>query len=150
VTPMNESKSSRCWAAAWIIASMLAGCGGNAGAKLEDSRKAAYAAFNAAVEAFKSGDYAAAEPKLTEALDLHVLNPDVYCEATAKRAVCWGASGKYDEALAELDQLGPAAPNQAEICAARAYIFKKQGKPAQANAAMAQARKFDRNLKEFK
>lgn len=147
---MIEQKSRRCWTTALIAAVTLPGCGGDAGAKLEDTRKAAYAAFNAAVESFNAGDYAAAEPKLTEALDLNGLNGDVFCDATTKRAVCWGASGKYDAAIADLDKLGAAAPNQGEIFAARAFILKKQGKAAQANAAMAQARKFDRTIKEFK
>jgi len=129
---------------------MLVGCGNSAGFDLEDSRRAAYAAFNDAAERFSHGDYAAAEPKLVAALVDGVLNPDVYCEATAKLAVCRGAAGKYDEALAELDKLGPAAPNQAEIYAARSFILKKQGKLAEATAALARARRFDRTVKEFK
>jgi Tfp pilus assembly protein PilF len=134
-----------------VLALALAssGCGGDPAASLEDDRIAAYAAYNEASTAFASKDYAGAEAKLALALQANVLNPDVYCEATAKYAVCLAAAGKYPEATAELDKLGPAAPNQGEIFAARAFIFKKQGKVAEANAAMAKARQYNRAIKEF-
>jgi thioredoxin-like negative regulator of GroEL len=88
------------------------GCGGDPAASLQDARIAANAAYNEAVTAFASKDYAGAEAKLAAALQANVLNPDVSCEATAKYAVCLAAAGKYPEAMAELDKLGPAAPGR--------------------------------------
>jgi tetratricopeptide (TPR) repeat protein len=125
------------------------GCGGDPAASLQDARIAANAAYNEAVTAFASKDYAGAEAKLAAALQANVLNPDVFCDATAKYAVCLAAAGKYPEAMAELDKLGPAAPNQAAIFAARSFILKKQGKVAEANVALAQAKRLDRMIKEF-
>jgi tetratricopeptide (TPR) repeat protein len=134
---------------ALALALPIAGCGGAPGAQLEATRRAANDALREAIVDFASKNYAAAEPKLTAALTEGGLNPDLWCEAMAKRAVCWGAAGRYDEALAELNRIGSAAPNQAEIFAARSFIFKKQGKLAEANAALAQAKRWDRTIKEF-
>lgn len=125
----------------------LIGCG--TGDDLVVDRQTAYAAYEAGLTAFAAKDYPTADGKLTTAIDAHVLNPDFYCFAVAKRAVCWAAAGKYAEASTELDNLGPAAPNQAEIFAARSFILKKQGKLAEANAALAQAKRWDRTIKEF-
>jgi predicted Zn-dependent protease len=116
----------------------------------EEARRAASVAYGEGLQAFDSGDYATAEPKLTAALDANILNPDFYCFATVRRAVCWAAAGKATEAVAELDKLGMAAPNQDEILAARSFIFKKQGNVAASRAALAKARLLNKQIKEFK
>jgi tetratricopeptide (TPR) repeat protein len=128
---------------------VAAGCGAP-GSEYGDDRATAYATYGEALTAFDAKDYATAEPKLAAAIEPRLLNPDVYCEAVVRLAVCWGATGKYAEALAELDTLGSQAPNQAEIFAARAFILGKQGKAADARMALAKARQINRTIQEFK
>jgi tetratricopeptide (TPR) repeat protein len=128
---------------------VAAGCSAP-GSENEDARVSAYAANADGLKAFAAKDYATAEPALVSAVDAGVLNPDIYCQAIVRIAVCRGAAGKYDEALAELDKLGPAAPNQDEIFAARAFILAKQGKAADARTALAKARQINRAVQEFK
>jgi hypothetical protein len=133
----------------WLAIVLMAGCG-SAGNEHGDARAAAYAAYNEATAAFKSKDYAAAEPKLASALESRLLNPDVFCEATVLRSVCLASTGKYDEATAALDSLGPGASNIDQIFAARSYILAKQGKLAESRAALAKARQANRTVAEFK
>ncbi len=146
--PTTKHRSRTMWLAC-LGALFAAGCGAP-GSEHEDDRITAYSAYSEALTAFDAKDYATAEPKLTAALAAGVLNPDVYCQAIVRQAVCWGAAGKYAEALAELDKLGAQAPNQAEIFAARAFILGKQGKAADARMALAKARQINRTIPEFK
>jgi hypothetical protein len=125
------------------------GCGSTA-AEHETGRKAAYAAYNEALRAYDAKNYSAAEPQFTAAIEARGLNPDIYCSAVAKRAACWAVAGKLPEALAELEQLGPAASNMDEILALQSFIFKKQGKAAEARAAFAKARRINPRIQEFK
>ena len=111
-------------------------------------RKTAYEAYDAGLTAFAAKDFPTADAKFTIAIDAGVLNPDFYCFAVTKRALCWAVAGKYDEALAELDKLGAGASNPDEVLIARSYIYKKQGKLAEANAALAKARQYNRTIKE--
>jgi tetratricopeptide (TPR) repeat protein len=113
------------------------------------TREEAAQALTRGNEAFNRKDYAAASTDLTIALSAGGLAPDDYATAMVKRAVCWGAEGKYEEALAELTKLEASAPNLDQILAARAFVLKKQGKVAEANAAMAKARQYNRTIKEF-
>jgi Flp pilus assembly protein TadD len=128
---------------------VAAGCSAP-GSEHEDSRVSAYKANAEALVAFEAKDYATAEPGFVAAIESGVLNPDVYCQAVVRLAVCHGSAGKYDEALAELDKLGPAAGNQDEIYAARAFVLAKQGKAADARTALGKARQFNRSVQEFK
>lgn len=128
---------------------VAAGCSAP-GSENEGARVNAYAANSEALQAFAAKDYATAEPLFAAAIEGGVINPDVYCQAVVRLAVCRGAAGQYDEALAELDKLGPAASNQDEIYAARAFILGKQGKAADARTALAKARQYNRTVQEFK
>ncbi len=129
------------------LASCL-GCGGKSAANLKSLRETASEAYADGLKTFAAHDYATAEQKFSIALG-GGLDADQFCIATTKRAVCWAAAGKVDEALAELDRLGSNVSNPDEVEAARAFVFKKQGKIAQANAAMAKARRYNRTIKEF-
>ncbi len=124
-----------------------AGCGDSGGDV--GTRQSASIAYGAGVDAFAKKDYPAACELLTQALDQGGLNSDLYADAMVKRAVCYGAAGKFDEALADLTKLEAGAPNLDQVFAARAFVLKKQGKVAEANAAMAKARQYNRMVKEF-
>jgi hypothetical protein len=145
-TSTSTSRRLRLACLGFLVA---AGCSAP-GSENEDARVSAYAANAEAIKAFGAKDYAAAEPGFVAAIDSGVLNPDIWCQAVVRLAVCRGAAGKHDEALAELDKLGPAASNQDEIYAARAFILGKQGKAADARVALAKARQLNRAIQEFK
>ena len=132
-----------------LVASLSLGCSSPAD-KLEDVRRSAQAEYDAAETDFSGRNYAAAGPKFDAALTLGGLNPDLYCEATVKRAVCWAATGKTAEAISELDRLEPGAPNLDQIYAAKSYALAKQGKAAESRAALAKARQANRTVQEFK
>jgi Tfp pilus assembly protein PilF len=125
---------------------MLLGCGSVAPAP---SRQEGAAALQSGLDAFAQKNYAAAAESLTNAIGSGVLNTDQYVDATLKRAMAWAAEGKFDEALADLTKLEGGAPNLDQVYAARAFVLKKQGKVAEANAAMAKARQHNRMIKEF-
>lgn len=123
------------------------GCGSSE--QSATTREEAAQAFARGIEAFDRKDYGAASADFTIALDAGGLAPDDYANAMVKRAVSWGAEGKFDEALADLTKLEAGAPNLDQIFAARAFVLKKQGKVAEANAAMAKARQQNRSIKEI-
>ncbi len=132
-----------------LLALVLAiGCSSSDG-RNGGSRRSAYVALDEANVAFAARDFAGAEEKLTTAIDARVLNPDSYCQAVTKRALCSAVAGKFEEALADLDKLGPAPSNADEVFIARSFIYKKQGKAAESRAALAKARQFNRTVKEF-
>jgi tetratricopeptide (TPR) repeat protein len=136
-------------ARAGLLLLVAVGCGAP-GEEFEDLRRSAYANYGEGVTAFNANDRATALTRLTAALEGGGLNPDIACDARVKRAVCLAAVGKYDEALADLEKNGPGASNPEAVEAARSYIYKKQGKPAEARAALGKARQFNPRVQEFK
>lgn len=132
-----------------LLVAMIAGCS-YPGESQEDARRAAAEAYNVGLTAFNSKDFTAAEPALTQAMDVGGLNPDLLVDATIKRAVCWAATNKPGEALAELDKMETWGVSPDELNAARSYVLAKQGKVAESRAALAKARQFNRAVQEFK
>lgn len=131
----------------WLACLAAVGCGG---ANVdESSRQTGAEAFAAATEEFDQRSYAPAAEHFGVAIQKGGLNSDQFAEALVKRAVCWAAEGKAPEALEELDKLEANAPNLDQVFAARSFVLKKQGKPGEANAALAKARQFNRSVKEF-
>jgi hypothetical protein len=132
-----------------LTAAIAVGCS-YAGEEAADTRRIANQAYGEGLAAFNAKDRALAEQKFTTAIDAGGLNPDSYVDAAIKRAVCWGAASKFDEALAELAKLESGGGPLDQILAARSYILAKQGKAAEARAALAQARRYNRTVQEFK
>jgi tetratricopeptide (TPR) repeat protein len=132
-----------------FLATSALGCSAP-GEEHEDLRRTAYANYGEGLHAFESNDRATALTKLTAALEGGGLNPDVACDARVKRAVCLAGAGKYDEALADLEKNGPGASNPEAVEGARSYIYRKQGKAAEAQAALAKARRYNPRIQEFK
>jgi tetratricopeptide (TPR) repeat protein len=128
------------------FAAPLLGCSGVPSAP---DRKSTSETLQMGLDAFSHKSYGPAAEALTVAIDSTQLNSDQYVDAMIKRAICYGAEGKYDDALADLTKLEAGAPNLDQVFAARAFVLKKQGKVAEANAAMAKARQYNRTIKEI-
>ena len=120
------------------------------GEKQEDARRVAAKAYDAGLTAFAAKDYAGAGSALTQAIDAGGLNPDLYIDASIKRGVCWGATGKPAEALEALQQIESWGESRDAVYAARSYVLAKQGKAAESRAALAKARQYNRTVQEFK
>lgn len=125
------------------------GCNSSPALELADTRRAANNAFAAANGAFESGDFETARQKYEEALDIGGLNPDNFVLAKLKLAVCWGYQGKYDEALAALDEVEPGAGCLDQIYAARSFVYRKKGDRSEARDWWNKARRINRQVKEF-
>ena len=128
---------------------VITGCGRSAGLP-EDTRKAAQQALQEGFAAFESRDYATARAKLDEALASGGVYAGSIVEARVKRAVAAAATGDMEFANAELAELEQTAPELDLVFAGRAFILKKQGKPAEARAALAKARQYNSQVQEFK
>ena len=136
---------ARCVAAA----ALLCGCG-SSNPELAAQRESGYAAVSKGEAAFASRDYASALEPLKSAVNEGALNPDVYAASAVKLVVCYGATGKFDEATALLDKLESGAPNLDAVYAARSYVLAKRGRAAESRAALAKARQYNRTVQEFK
>ncbi len=143
--PGRLTASMPCLAAALL----LCGCS-SSNPELAAKRETGSAAVAKGEAAFANRDYAAAGESLSAAVNDGVLNPDVYSSAAVKLVVCYGATGKFDEANALLAKLDAGAPNLDQVNAARAYVLAKQGKAAESRAALAKARQYNRSVQEFK
>jgi tetratricopeptide (TPR) repeat protein len=132
----------------FAAAALVPGCGGTSTETI-NVRETAAAALAKGDAAFASRDYAGALPHLEESVNSGGLNADAYSDAAVKLVVCYGATGKYDEALKLLEILEGGAPNLDQVYAARSFVLRKQGKVAEANAALAMARRYNRTIKEF-
>lgn len=81
--------------------------------------------FRQGSQAFAAGDRAAALEHFDQAL-AGSLQPDMAAEALIKRAYCLADAGRFDEALADLDEAEQGAPRPSEVEAARKYVRTRQ------------------------
>ena len=132
-----------------LIATLAVGCS-YPGEKVADVRRTAQQAYAEGLTAFDAKDRTLAEQKFPAAIDAGGLNPDSYMDAAVKRAVCWAAASKSDDALAELAKLESGGGPPDSISIARSYVLRKQGKAAESRAALAKARQYNRTVQEFK
>ena len=137
------------WLSSVVTIFAAVGCS-DPGSEHEDARRSASDAYSQALTAFNAKDRVAAEQHFTAALDTGGLNPDSYVDALVKRAVCRSAAGRHDEALADLEKLSDGGGAEDQVLAARSYLLAKQGKAAEARAALAKARQYNRTVQEFK
>ena len=125
---------------------LMVGCG-----KVEEvNHLEAGAAYNSAEEAMNSGDYAGSLEFWTAAIDSHSLNPDQYGDALTRRAECYGRTGDFAAAHADLDIAERGAPDVARIYATRSFVFSLEGKKKESAAAMSQAKKENSSIKPLK
>lgn len=109
----------------------------------------AEAAYNAAVDKMEKLDFSGAADDLTRAFEARGLNVDMYCDALVRRAQCFARLKRFDEALADVDRAAQGSPQMDEVHRTQAFVFKKQGKLAEAGAAMREARKLNASIKEI-
>jgi tetratricopeptide (TPR) repeat protein len=132
-----------------VLASVvLCGCGGSEKRAALD-RAQANKACSEAEAAFEKRDYQAALDGFTAAIESGWLHPDRLSSAHLRRAVSRAAVGDPAAALAELDELAKFGEDPSAVLAARAFVLKKQGKAAEANAAFQQARRLNPAVRPF-
>ena len=137
----------RCLALGGLLSgTFLVGCGGVEAPNHFDAN----AAYNSAEEAMDSGDFAGSIENWTNAIDSGSLNPDQYADAIIRRGECFGRTGDFAAAHADLDIAERGAPDLDRVYATRAFVFTQEGKKKEASAAMAKAKKENRNVKELK
>ena len=132
-----------------LLFSALSGCN-SAEERGADVRRASYASYEEGLAALEAKQYAAAEEKFSAAIAEGGLNFDILCDAHIKRAVCRAAAGRFDEALAELQEVEDHGGDLGAVESARSYIFRKQGNEARARAAWARARQLNPLVQEFR
>lgn len=108
------------------------------------------AAYNSADEAMQAKDYAAAIEHFTTAMEAGGLNPDQYADSRIRRAECYGRTGDYPAAHADLDNAEMGAPDMDRVYATRSFVFEAEGKKSEASSAMAKAKKENRSVKAIK
>jgi tetratricopeptide (TPR) repeat protein len=123
---------------------LLLGCGTD---ESVDQRQQGSQAFVAGNEAFAQRKFTEAVEALTKAIESGALPVDSYCEAMVKRTIAYAQLGQFEQALADLDKLAQGTPDMASVHAARSFIFRKQGKAAEADREFALARRYNPDVK---
>lgn len=125
-----------------------AGCSGSTSGSDAVAREQSAKAFQQAEDALEQDDFARAKELFDLAIAEGHLSIDAIGVAYAGRAVCLAELGQFEEAHDDLDKMEQ-APNQGEILAARSYVLEKQGKKAEARAAWAKAKRFNRLVQPY-
>lgn len=128
----------------------MAGCGYGTDADVVQSRENAQQAYDEALQAFASQDFATAKSHLDTAIATGDLYRDVLPTAYVMRAICSASAADFAAAHADLDAMVKGAPNLDEVFAARSYVLEKQGKTKEAKSAWAKARRINRYVRKFK
>jgi len=102
--------------------------------------QAAQESLDIAVTMSAEEDAEQVEALLTEAIERDGLETDQWTDAVFRRAQVRYRLQKYDEALADLEELEPGAPDLALLLALRAEILLAAGKTADAKVAARKAR----------
>lgn len=128
---------------------LLAGCGSKA--IDEQTAASAQAAFDQALVEVESGNHESAIAFFDQSLTPGSgLPTDLYTTARIERAKCLARVGRYEDAHADLEVASQGAVNQAVIHACRSFVFKSEGKQAEADKEMAAAKKIDRRVKPIR
>ena len=136
--------------AALVLATLISGCGGS---KPIDAATMASAqkSYDKAMEDVASEDYEAAAAAFESALTPGAgLSPDLYTGARIERAKCYARLKRFDEAHADLEVASEGSVNLAVVHATRSFVFKQEGKEAEASKEMSAAKKIDRRVKAIR
>jgi tetratricopeptide (TPR) repeat protein len=131
-----------------LLFALAIGCSSAADSRTE-VRRDAHAAFAAGEQALGAGNYEQALDELSAAVAAGGLNPDAFAAAELQMALALGGLGRYAEAYERLDRLEAGAPNVDEVLAARSAVLAREGKAAEAQAALAKARQINRDVRTF-
>ena len=103
----------------------------------------AESAYLQGLEAEQSGDYAGARELYRQAVERGGLQVDEYVECHVRLALCEARLEGYDDAHRALDAVAEGASDLARVHAARAFVFRRQQKPDEAQAEEQRARERD-------
>ncbi len=104
---------------------------------------ARYEEGNAKLEA---KDLAAARSAFAEAVALGGLRADLYAKAELRLAYCEACLGNLEAAQLLLETLEQGAPDLGDVYAMRAFVLRKSGDTAGADAAWAKARQWNSDV----
>ena len=114
----------------------------------EQMAESAQAAFDMALAEVDAGDHESAVGLFDQALTPGGgLPADLYTTARIERAKCLARVGRYEDAHADLDIASQGSVNLAVVHACGSFVFRCEGKKAEADKEMATAKKIDRRVK---
>jgi Flp pilus assembly protein TadD len=128
----------------------LLGCGPSKTIAPETAASA-QASYDEAMAQIETKEYESA----VAALDLALtpgggLPADIYTNARIERAKCLARLERFDEAHADLEVASQGTISEAVVRAVRAFVYKCEGKDAEASKEMAAAKKIDRRIKTIR
>ena len=127
----------------------IAGCGGGGGMSASQIQTA-QVLFDEALVCDKAGSATEAFTKVDAAIVQGGLNPDQLCEAYLLRSRCHSASGKLEEALADIEFAEQGSPNPSVWHFSRSVYFAAKGDAAKSKSEFAIARRLNPSLKSLK
>jgi tetratricopeptide (TPR) repeat protein len=118
----------------------LAGCAGQQDASQIQQAESAYLRGLVAEE---SGAHAAARSLYRQAVERGGLQVDEYVDCYIRLALCEARLENFDDAHQALDAVAEGASDMARLHAARAFVFRRQGKTDEAQAEEQRARQLN-------
>lgn len=110
----------------------------------EVSTLASTESFNRGIEAFESGDFAAARTSLDAALNGQGgLNADQLVEALLKRSICLASAGELDAAQADIDNASQGVMEMDQLFIAEAFLLAKRGDQAGSDKKLSEAKRLN-------
>ena len=145
------SMQSNCWlkekldfSALVLMLMLISGCGSSVS---PDDNRSSQVAFDEALSLIESGSYSQALPLLDKSIASGGLSADYFATALLLRSRCYSDAGETEKAQADLDHAEQGAPSPSQFLLAKAALFAKQGKKAEADAAFKAAKKGDPTIK---
>ena len=138
----------------WIacLTTCLANLGCNSSRPIDEkTAESAQAAFDEGLAQVEAGNHKEAVASFDQALTPGGgLSADLYSTARIERAKCLARVGRYEDAHADLEVASQGSVNLAIVHACRSFVFKCEGKDAEASKEMAAAKKIDRRVKAIR
>lgn len=110
----------------------------------------AESAYLQGLEAERSGDHTAARELYRQAVERGGLQVDEYVECQIRLALCEARLENFDDAHQALDAVVEGASDMARLHAARAFVFRQQGKNGEAETEERHARRLDPRIQLIK